>query len=361
MKLRKAGNLIAILFALIILFPSPVFAGSDVKVVREVGKFKDKQTNKEMDKAITEAQLSASDIEVYKEPDPTDKKLERTGYNVTGKYTHQDWTLLLDNKKVELSSDKKFKIKVVATGKITTVKLIEIGPAGQIKKETIRFVYDDWQPSKPQSTAMKRFSFSPGMNFSFLNYSETGVGVFSEKAITTKAAIVYFFPPSMDVGASFYFTTVPVGSSMSGTTARFLGVNARVGYVLPFVKEPWRVSLLGGVYYTTMFVSNDQFGFRNMAGPQIFPAARVKINKTDIISGYFKFSPVASGFQFSSLANREMAIGFAYVHALKNSQSFSVTLDISTLDLVLTSSVVNKTINISSTSISIGGGYGFMW
>ena len=45
--------------------------------------------------------------------------------------------------------------------------------------------------------------------------------------------------------------------------ARFVGVNLRVGYVLPGLTDPWRLSFLGGVYYTTMLVTGRSISSRD--------------------------------------------------------------------------------------------------
>ena len=132
---------------------------------------------------------------------------------------------------------------------------------------------------------------------------------------------------------------------------RFVGLNARAGYVLPGVREPWRVTILGGLYYTTMFVPETNFGFVNLVGPQLFPVFRRAVKGGDSYSGYFKFSPLGKNFAVN-FSSREIAIGGAYNWNRGANGVVSATLDIAELDAVIDGATIH------STSFTVGVGYG---
>jgi hypothetical protein len=213
----------------------------------------------------------------------------------------------------------------------------------------------DWQAlaKRLKEGNVTRFHLGPGLNFSFINYNETRLpATYTEKAITFKLGMSYAVVPSrLTLETGGYYTLLPISKS-TAETARFLGVNVRMGYYLPFVHEPWSISLQGGLYYTTMFVTHNAFGFTNMAGPQFFPVLRRSLGSGDAIMVYGKISPVttATGKLF---ADREIAGGGAYVFRLKNGHALPITLDVSSLRLLLDG------IQISSSTVSFGFGYGF--
>jgi hypothetical protein len=69
---------------------------------------------------------------------------------------------------------------------------------------------------------------------------QTGHAEFSEDAVTIKAEYRFLlFPPYWDLSVGSFFTASPLSTNQSGVDARFLGVNLRLGYRLPFIHEPF--------------------------------------------------------------------------------------------------------------------------
>lgn len=136
--------------------------------------------------------------------------------------------------------------------------------------------------------------------------------------------------------------------------ARFLGINLRAGYALPWLKAPWKLSAMVGGYFTTMFVTDNTFGYSNVSGPQFFPTITRSFSNGDSATAYVKFSPIAQSLSLLTPANRELALGGAWNHRLQNGQVLSLSLDFATLSLTTSSGKA-----IRSTTTTIGAGVGF--
>jgi hypothetical protein len=285
------------------------------------------------------------------------------GYTILhGKFGESDWNLLVGTKKISLSSDGEFKVALPVNGPKALVQFTAINPRGEVQKERIEIVFDNWEQFKKeelQREGLKRFHFGPNLGFSYISYQQTGVENINEFVVTGKVAMSYvLFPPHWDIGANAYMNIIPITTSSPGNTIRFFGTNFRIGYALPFIKEPWRLTFMGGVYYTTTIASGN-FGFTGMGGPQLFPVIRKLLGGGKSAFMYFKFSPVTNGAAtILSIANREIAGGGGYSWQLKNKRFLTLTLDIASLQLSLVDPLVG-TVSSNTTSVSLGMGYGF--
>ena len=272
-----------------------------------------------------------------------------------GKFTSATSSLVISNKPIMVNARKEFKLELPLTAKLTQFDAIVINQTGDLKREKLAVFFPGWTEfTKKQAEAPpKQNFFSVGANISIINYTDERVPSVSETALTGKFSYSrLIFPPTIDMGLSTYFTLVPLHAS-NGQSLRFIGVNGRIGYVVPQVKEPWRLSLMGGVYFATMVVQQTGFGYTNLIGPQFFPVARRKLNSGDIAVMYFKYSPVSNGGFTITFANHEIAGGGSYVHPLANGKSIAGTLDISSLDAVI------EGVKIHTGSFSFGAAYGF--
>ncbi len=300
---------------------------------------------------------------------------------INGSFSQEDWSLISGKTKLKTNKEGKFKMRLKLTGPQKTVVLAAVAPDGTVKTEAIKIYYPDWKQKR-----VPRWSLSAGMGVSYLNYSETGTSDIrstnlTEIGLTGKISYQYrIAPPLWDLGLSMFGTLfAPIASinqedadpSQSGSV-RFLGINARIGYVVPAVKEPWRVILMGGFYYTSMYPSVNgalnQFGFKNMMGPQFFPVIRRALENGDSVSAYLKYSPVSSGGialnNFGS--SREIAIGSTYSLKLNNGHYLPISLDISNLKTdieddiaspfpgVIPDSVEFNHVNLTSVTLSVG-------
>jgi len=152
-----------------------------------------------------------------------------------------------------------------------------------------------------------------------------------------------------DAGANAFFTALPLSSSgPTPATFRYLGINARVGYRFSREDAPWQYSLHGGIYYSTMIVSDDSFGYRGVSGPQLFPTVTRILGKDRQASAYFKYSPIAAGFNLQSLSSRELGLGASYTFGKYTASLDYADLALTTLDAP---AAKNQSINLG---ISIG-------
>jgi hypothetical protein len=107
-----------------------------------------------------------------------------------------------------------------------------------------------------------------------------------------------------------YFNLLPVSSRGSEEALQFLGLNLRVGYRLPLPWDRLTLQLFGGVYYVTTFYPGDLMGFKDLAGPQVYPVLNWRISGDWSFFAYGKYSPVQTGFaQAPDFANNELSAG----------------------------------------------------
>ncbi|OFZ19618.1 MAG: hypothetical protein A2X94_17405 [Bdellovibrionales bacterium GWB1_55_8] len=277
---------------------------------------------------------------------------------IEGAFLRPDWNLLVNSRRVPRSKEGKFKFWFPLRGPVTEIEAIAVGPFGDIERERISIQTEGFEYGSravaptPSGSGAKQFFFSPGLGVSVLGYRQTDLPNVDQIVLTGKMGVVHLLAPAWDVGVSGYLTLAPLVTG-SADVARFLGVNARVGYTLPFVRAPWKVAVLAGGYFTTMFVSSGAFGFKNMAGPQLFPSVRYALADGASAWLYGKFSPVSDGVASLSFKNRELAAGGGYSFKPVNGRSLSITLDVAELALQVEEDVV------SSTSFSVGIGIGF--
>jgi hypothetical protein len=280
-----------------------------------------------------------------------------------GHFNKPSWSLLHKNILVPLSAQGDFKLTLTLKKRLENFELVVVNPKGEVQREPIliEIAAAQWErafpkklpPPKVPELPPKYHFFTPGLNFTVLSYRETRVQSVSQTALTGKFAYRFALGKSgWDLGASGYLTLLPITKN-TDSTARFLGLNLRVGYSLPWPREPWQIGLMAGWYYTTMIVSPPTFGFLSMAGPQLFPVVRYRFGSGKAIATYFKWSPVSDSTSLMSLGNYELAAGGAYVIPLMNRRSVSVTLDAASLKLVV------GRVTIESLSVSLGGAYGF--
>jgi hypothetical protein len=280
---------------------------------------------------------------------------------IRGRYNQADWNILFSQKRVARNKAGDFLLKIPVNDEVSEFELLEVGPLGQVNRERVKltFVGDFKAYQARNAEGDKPLGLSFGIGPSYVMYTESAPPnstvapiAQNQMALTAKAGYTrMLFPPNWDFGLSGYYTVMPLSTSYT-PGIRFLGLNARVGYIVPSVKAPWRFAVMGGFYYTTTMVDGDSYGFKNMAGPQLFPVLSKRINNNTAIGGYFKFSPVTTGASPLAFNNREIAGGLNFTRFLKGGKSWNVSLDVASFALNI------GDIAINSTSYSLGFGFG---
>ena len=309
-------------------------------------------------KAPLEQQITGLRILRYRLKIPQAPKANDTSVRlqVQGLFDRPDWNLLHGGEKIPINPNtQQFDTLLRVERSAKQLTLSAIGPRGEVSTETFDLTLPPFETIDKIIGIIpgKRWFVNVGTAASWINYTDSRIDAFDQLAVTVKASFVALvLPPFLDAGVSAYFTALPVMSTRN-LNARFLGINARIGYVFPKIREPWRLSLLTGVYYTTMFASSNRFGFSHVAGPQLFPTVRRLFNNGDIGIVYAKLSPVTDGLSVLSLDNREIALGVSWTRSVKKGgPSLSMSFDLAQLLLKFGSVAIN------STSYSLGVGLG---
>jgi hypothetical protein len=307
--------------------------------------------------------LSWKSLDVDVEKDPVDKKVY--GY-LDGAYVSPDRSLVIRNVAIPLAPDGSFRLRVPLVDVRSPLVFFSIGPTGDAARESIVVDFPGYaalahEPPPP----IKRHAFLPSLGFTYISYSEApevgSPAQINEIMATFKLSYQYnLAPPRWNAGITTFVNLIPLSTSSTGfldePSAQFFGLNFRVGYVVPQIPEPWRLSIMVGTYYVTMFGSD--IGFVNLMGPQLFPVLRRTLSSGDTVTCYLKLSPVGEGFAIEGLTNREMAFGGAWNHVLKNGRTFSAMLDFANLALYLPNGDGIPTA-VSSTSFSLSAGLSF--
>jgi hypothetical protein len=291
-------------------------------------------------------------------PVKNDDLSEPVQIRLQGKFPklQKEWGLLIQTTEIEPvrveAVDEGFEVPIALNAGSVDIEFLAIDPSGKIYSEKVRVSVARWAEIEEfrKSQQMGRgWNSSLGLSSTFLSYQEGSTVDYSATLLTAKGGVNYLFPASLwEAGFSAYVTALPISTSID-VAARFIGLNLRGGYRFNLDEKKWRVVVLGGWYYTTMFVENSAFGFRNMQGPQLFPSVSYVVNERDSANLYLKYSPVgANGIGGLSFSNHEKAIGGAYTRRFKNGRSASVTVDVASFELLIDG------VPIESNSISVG-------
>jgi hypothetical protein len=291
-----------------------------------------------------------------------------------GKVADRNYGILYKGLKVKLASDGRFRIRIPVNGPYSVFTLTSVSPEGTVQEEKFVLRFPRWAEFKGDFVK-KKFNLSAALGFTFQRYEEIDDFVtdgtenitINEMAVSVRVSAFYLLVPGvLDLGLNTYINALPFGSTEPGYSFRVWGINARVGWVLPFVDRPWRFSLMGGMYYFKMLSSapgERVFGIGTQMGPQIYPLINYYLPSGVVLTGYFKYSPVGNGFALTSLANRELAggVGMA-IPVNKGANVLTIGVDYSQLDLDVTE--IDADLNVHpmhyhQKSVTLNLGYGF--
>jgi len=282
-----------------------------------------------------------------------------------GRESPAKWHVIWNEKSFDVGSAGQISLELPFHEGMKTLELALVGPGGEVEYHFYRLHLEMPQvPSLASADEVppgeiefnkklnRRFFISPGLGLSSIHFTQTSVDPYSSIVMTAKVSANYFLtPPKWDLGFTGFFNFVSLGKSASADV-RFLGLNLRLGYIFPEIKSPWRLSLYGGWYYSTMFASDSSFGYKNISGPQLFPTLRRNLNNGHAFAYYFKFSPISNNFGLFSLSNNELATGISYVIPTQK-RTYSVSFDYARIYFS------DGEVDIGSRSISIGGSVTF--
>lgn len=250
------------------------------------------------------------------------------------------------------SEDRSFSLKVPLEGDRTEIPLKVVNAKRKVRTIKI-FASASGVKSKVSrddkiNAEAKDLEFILLLGLTNVKYQESGVPDFTMTGLTGKGVALFHLEKKWDLIFNGFLTLLSLKASRTDLSVRFFGLNAKVGYKL-IDSEPFSFSIQPGLYYASMVVSENQFGFKNMMGPSFTGAIQYDLNARDSLTSYLKLGFI-SGLTFS---DRELAVGAGYSHLLENGHRIYGALDYSVLDFLV------KTSQIKSASFSLSLGYGF--
>jgi len=180
-----------------------------------------------------------------------------------------------------------------------------------------------------------RLDFNVGVGVSYLNYKENPLNVnLKEWTTTGKVGVAYsLIPDLIDISTSLYMNMVALSSRVSPDglpSARFFGINGRIGFKLPISMGDVQWRILTGWYLWGMLVPNNEYGIQYLSGPQIFLEMRKAQFARRTYSFYFKYAPISSSLETPNLINRELALGGGYqINSPYSKHTWMITLNFS--------------------------------
>ncbi len=164
---------------------------------------------------------------------------------------------------------------------------------------------------KKNETSGKKTSIDLAMGVSSLNYSDSARFNNSALVLTPKFNYLRALNTKWSLGLNTFFTAFHLTESAPGTQFRVFGANGRIGKRFYVSEGGWELFVFFGGYYITSFSAIPTIGFKNMAGPQVYPTFRKSIGTEELVYFYGKFSPIINTTSTFSptFTSYEMAIG----------------------------------------------------
>ncbi len=196
---------------------------------------------------------------------------------------------------------------------------------------------DNTKPLNCRTGPPPRLNASAGIATTYLNYSEKlGDLRVREDAITGKVGLSYrLIEDWLGLAGNMFGTLFSIAHTPSTLpAARFIGVNGRLLFHLPFSPLDWRPSIGVGAYFWSMYVPNDAYGVQGLIGPQLLLSARRRKAEARAATLYLKYAMVGSSLGGLSPGSREIAGGFGYqVNSHRSKHAVMATFDLSQLRL----------------------------
>jgi len=273
-----------------------------------------------------------------------------------------DGNLFVDSRKVELvreGTGSRFQALIPVTASKQEIKFTHILPNGQVRQS--RFILHTAEFTEFQNRLQARRLASGqllrpyiALQFSSVDYTETLFPDVSLKALTGK--ISFRARPkgwNTDFELGGFATLLPWGlNDPSLPPLRFLGLNFRVGRTVLKPMGGWSIRLYGGGYYTTTLVNGNLFGFKDVAGPQLYPVFIRAFGGARSVAMYAKYSPILIGIR-PSFSSREFAAGASFSFPVSYARNLILVLDYADLSLNFTA----PDAAVRSRSLSLGLGF----
>lgn len=275
--------------------------------------------------------------------------LNKISITIKGEYKRNNWQLINDNKPLATGTESgtDFSITVPIENPETDIEFAAAGPNGALETDTITVVIKDLEKFQ-KAVPLKRFSFSPSLGISLINYKETNIADFSEKAFVLKMYSQYMIiSQRLDAELTAGMTFLSIMKSQPDRSIGFTDINGHLGYTLFFIPAPWKITIRGGYHYKNISGSTDIFSLRTLTAMEFFPVVTYKLNNSNSLFGYFKIIPYNSG-----SSSRELNGGLGWVRPLQNGHPLSLVFDYYSIQLNTSA----KTMDMGALTLSCGYG-----
>jgi hypothetical protein len=120
-------------------------------------------------------------------------------------------------------------------------------------------------------------------------------------------------------------------------------------------RSPWAFSVAGGLYFVSMFVTQNRFGFSPLLYPQLFPTLRYRTSSGHLFGSYLKYVPMDRNFNPFNVEYREIAAGLNWTMPLKVRWTeylrWGLSLDFSDMRFALTPTILSNTTTLSLSGV----------
>jgi hypothetical protein len=161
----------------------------------------------------------------------------------------------------------------------------------------------------------RRWDLMAGLSGTYFKYVESGQNIdLKQLALTARAGGDYrLIPKVLNAELNVFGTVVSeLLTSSSLPTARFFGVDGRLGYRLPIGLGATQWFFLAGWYWWSMAVPDDSYGVSSLYGPQVFIQLRQEAMGHHPYQVYVKAATIGDGANVFEVGNRELAGGASF-------------------------------------------------
>ncbi len=261
---------------------------------------------------------------------------------LAARYEQEDSNLFVNNKWIKRSIDKNkiFTFEIPVFDILSSFKIHAVSPTGKVVVETVLIEVPRWKNimKKERQNIKKRAYFVTSLGYSTYSYKETNI---DQSNLTFTNLRFDYQSPFWNISTTARYSIYPIGSNNSDKKLRFIDIDLRSGYTLPFVPFPWKFSLLAGVFYSNMIDNKKTIGYKDLIGMEFYPTVQKIYRKGHIASLYCKISADKRG------------AGFTWYHMLRNHHPVVLMFDYERIDAKY------NTIRIDSDVYHLNIGYGF--
>jgi hypothetical protein len=211
----------------------------------------------------------------------------------------------------------------------------------------------DPSESSPDSDKNRPFyfegvHFTPRLGYENTTYNQTGAPSLTQTSLRANLDLTWYLPRApLEMGFRLNFTALPLVSNATAVTARFFGANVDLGYAL--VKTPFfKLTLLGGMYYTAAFVTDRSFGYPPLIFPELYPNLTFYLFNGVTVDATYRYVYLGSLFD-ASQTQIVRSIGLSVF--INHNHSISALLEDNGFSLVFPGS---KQVQYYSAGISLG-------